>query len=476
MAKQSTAPAKTPPGPPGYLFFTEQEAMRNQLPLYTSVFERYGDFVKLDGLPGISWYLVARPSAIEHILVTHQNRYRKPDVFNKTLRLLVGNGLIVNEGDSWLSQRRLMQPAFHKERLANLAKSMIDSTKQLIEQWQQLDDDSEIDIAAEMSNLTLTIAGKTLFGLDLSDKAEMFGASLRQALSHVSKKMNNPFTFPEWLPTEENKQFKNARNNLFQVVDEIIAHRRKAAGDRGDLLSMLMAAQDEASGAQMSDAQLRDEVITLLVAGHDTVAATLAWVYFLLGSNTAAQTRLQAELQSELQTELQGAQQEEREAQAAPEHCGQVSLADLPKLTYTRAVIDEALRLYPPAWGQPREAIEDDQIDGYFVPKGRIIAVSQYLAQRHPDHWNQPLEFHPERFLAGDSLAKERPKFSYFPFGGGSRMCIGNNFAMMEAQIVVALISQSFTIALVGNQDIKPDPTFTLRPDRPVQVKLQKRK
>ncbi len=239
---------------------------------------------------------------------------------------------------------------------------------------------------------------------------------------------------------------------------------------------MLMAAQDEASGAQMSDAQLRDEVITLLVAGHDTVAATLAWVYFLLGSNTAAQTRLQAELQSELQTELQGAQQEEREAQAAPEHCGQVSLADLPKLTYTRAVIDEALRLYPPAWGQPREAIEDDQIDGYFVPKGRIIAVSQYLAQRHPDHWNQPLEFHPERFLAGDSLAKERPKFSYFPFGGGSRMCIGNNFAMMEAQIVVALISQSFTIALVGNQDIKPDPTFTLRPDRPVQVKLQKRK
>lgn len=468
MAKQSAAPAKTPPGPPGYLFFTEQEAMRNQLPLYTNVFERYGDFIKLDGLPGISWYLIARPSAIEHILVTHQNRYRKPDVFNKTLKLLVGNGLIVNEGESWLSQRRLMQPAFHKERLTNLAQSMIDSTKQLIEQWQQLENGSEIDIAVEMSNLTLTIAGKTLFGLDLSDKAEMFGASLRQALSHVSKKMNNPFTFPEWLPTEENKQFKNARNNLFQVVDEIIAHRRKAAGDRGDLLSMLMAAQDEASGAQMSDGQLRDEVITLLVAGHDTVAATLAWVYFLLGSNAAAQNKLQAELQGQLNADAK--------AQPSAEHCGQFSLADLPKLTYTRAVIDEALRIYPPAWGQPREAIEDDQIDGYFVPKGRIIAVSQYLAQRHPDYWNQPLEFHPERFLAGDTLAKERPKFAYFPFGGGSRMCIGNNFAMMEAQIVVALISQSFTLDLVSNQDIKPDPTFTLRPDRPVKVKLRKAK
>lgn len=454
MVKDTIVTAKTPPGPPGYLFFTEPEAVRNQLPLYNNVFERYGDFVKLDGLPGISWYLVSRASAIEHILVTHQNRYRKPDVFNKTLALLVGSGLIVNEGESWLTQRRLMQPAFHRERLTNLANSMIDSTKQLVEQWQQLDDDGEIDIAAEMSNLTLTIAGKTLFGLDLSDKAEIFGASLRQALSHVSKKMNNPFTYPEWMPTEENRKFKSARSNLYQVVDEIIATRRKASGDRGDLLSMLMAAQDETSGAQMSDTQLRDEVITLLVAGHDTVAATLAWVYLLLGSNPQTQTKLQDELQAEVREPL--------------------TLEALPKLTFTRAVIDEALRLYPPAWGQPREAIEDDRIEGYFVPKGRIIAVSQYLAQRHPDYWSQPLEFHPERFLPGDSLAKERPKFAYFPFGGGSRMCIGNNFAMMEAQIIVALISQSFTLDLVGKQDIKPDPTFTLRPDRPVQVKLRK--
>ncbi len=454
MAKHTTATKTIPPGPPGYLFFTEPEAVRNQLPLYNNVFERYGDFVKLDGLPGISWYLVARASAIEHILVTHQNRYRKPDVFNKTLGLLVGSGLIVNEGESWLKQRRLMQPAFHRERLSALANCMIESTKQLVEQWHKLEDGSEVDIAAEMSNLTLTIAGKTLFGLDLRDKAELFGASLRQALGHVSKKMNNPFTYPEWLPTEENRKFKSARSNLYQVVDEIIATRRKAAGDRGDLLSMLMAAQDETSGAQMSDTQLRDEVITLLVAGHDTVAAALAWLYYLVGCNTEVQEKLQAELQSQVNETL--------------------TLEDLPKLSYTRLVIDEALRLYPPAWGQPREAIEDDQIDGYFVPKGRIIAVSQFLAQRHPDYWNEPLKFHPERFLAEDALAKERPKFAYFPFGGGSRMCIGNNFALMEAQIIVALISQTFTIELATNQTIKPDPTFTLRPDGPVRVTLKK--
>ena len=454
MARHSTASKTIPPGPPGYLFFTEQGELRDQLSIYQRVFERYGDFAKLDGLPGISWYLVARASAIEHILVTHQNRYRKPDNFNKKLALLVGCGLVVNEGESWLRQRRLMQPAFHRERLNALATCMIESTKQLVEQWQQLEDGSEIDIDSEMSNLTLTITGKTLFGLDLHDKAELFGASLRLALSHVSKKMSNPFAYPEWLPTEENKQFKSARHNLFQVVDEIIETRRKDAGDRGDLLSMLMAAQDENSGEKMNDAQLRDEVITLLVAGHDTVAATLAWLYYLVGSNHRVQEKLQEEIKTQVKETL--------------------TLEDLQKLSYTRLVIDEALRLYPPAWGQPREATEDDEIDGYFIPKGRIIAISQYLAQRHPDYWNEPLKFHPERFLPEDELAKERPKFAYFPFGGGSRMCIGNNFALMEAQIIVALISQSFTVELAANQTIKPDPTFTLRPDGPVRVKLKR--
>ncbi len=455
MARDTTA-SNLPPGPAGYLFFTEHEALRDQLSLYQRIFESYGDFTKLDGLPGISWYLVARASAIEHILVTHQNRYRKPDVFNKTLALLVGNGLTVNEGESWLKQRRLMQPAFHRERLSALADCMIESTRQMLEQWHKSEEGCEVDIASEMSNLTLTIAGKTLFGLDLSDKADLFGASLRQALSHVSEKMNNPFAYPEWLPTKENRNFKKAQQNLFQVVNEIIETRRKADGDRGDLLSMLMAAQDESSGEKMNDAQLRDEVITLLVAGHDTVAATLAWLYYLVGCNSRVQEKLQAEVKAHVKEAL--------------------TLEDLPKLSYTRLVIDEALRLYPPAWGQPREAIEDDEIDGYLIPKGRIIAVSQYLAQRHPDYWKEPLKFHPERFLAEDELAKDRPKFAYFPFGGGSRMCIGNNFALMEAQIIVALISQSFTIELASNQAIRPDPTFTLRPDGPVLVKLKKEK
>jgi cytochrome P450 len=192
------------------------------------------------------------------------------------------------------------------------------------------------------------------------------------------------------------------------------------------------------------------------VAGHDTVAATLAWLYYLVGCNSRVQEKLQAEVKAHVKEAL--------------------TLADLTKLSYTRLVIDEALRLYPPAWGQPREAIEDDEIDGYFIPKGRIIAVSQYLAQRHPDYWKEPLKFHPERFLAEEELAKEHPKFAYFPFGGGSRMCIGNNFALMEAQIIVAMISQSFTIELASNQTIMPDPTFTLRPDGPVLVKLKKAK
>lgn len=445
---------KTPPGPQGYLLFgSSLEVQQRPLTFYYNAWKEYGDVVRFRAIPGFSWYMATHPTAVEHILQSHQ-RYGKPDVFKKPVSLLVGNGILTSEGEVWLKHRRLMTPAFHRQRLTHLSSLMVNCTESLLQEWQRKTDGEVVDISTEMMRLTLKIVGLALFSTDISLEASAIGSALRQAFEHVNFKMNHLVTIPEWVPTNRNRRFRKAKQTLDNVVLEIINTRRQNGASTNDLLSMLMSVQDEETGQGLSDQELRDEVITLLVAGHDTVGSALSWTWYLLGQHPD----VEANLQSELKLILNG---------RSP------TFEELLKLQYTKMIFEESLRLYPPAWGQPRLAKEEDEIQGYFIPKGSLVTLYQYITHRHPEFWDEPETFNPENFTP--DKVNTRPNFAYFPFGGGSRICIGKNFALMEGQLVLATIAQRFRLELLPNQIVEADPTFTLRPKNRIKVKLWKR-
>lgn len=415
----------------------------------------YGDYVRVTSLPGFDFYTLTYPTAIEHVLQTHQKNFRKPDVFLKPSILLFGNGIFTSEGDFWMKQRRLSQPAFHRNHIGAMADVIVRCVEKMLGAWDAMPDGSQIDLQHEMVYLTLSVAGQTLFSTELSDQATDVGLAVREAFEVLNHKMNSyPFVFPLWVPTGENKRFKHAKGILDSLITKIISDRRKTPQPRHDFLSMLMDARDEDSGQGMSDEQLKDEVLTLLIAGHDTVAASLAWTWIMLAKNP----HVRAQLHDELKSVLGGRKPE---------------LRDCENLTYTRMVFDETLRLYPPAWGQPRQSIDEDIVDGHYLPKNAFISLNQYTTHRHPEFWQSPEEFNPERFTPEG--IKSRPRFAYFPFGGGARVCIGQNLALLEAQLAIATIAQRYQLEIPSNQSIVPDPTFTLIPKGKVTAVLKRR-
>lgn len=441
--------------PGGLLFGSGPEAVADPLSLYTRAQRTLGDVVRLRGIPGISWYLVTHPAGVEHVLKTRGRNYRKPDRFNAPVRMLAGNGILAAEGDTWLQNRRLMQPAFHRQRLAGLVEQMAEGAEVAVERWERLAaEGTAVDVGEEMLRITLRIVGTTLFSHDLSGDANALGQAIRTSFATVSKRMTMPFAPPEWLPTRENRRFAAARDVVHRTVDAMIAERRRSGEERPDLLQMLLAAQDAETGARMDDRQVRDEALTLMLAGHETAAASMSWMWYLLARNPDAASKLREELDSVLGG-------------------GTPGVEDLPRLPYTRAVFDETLRLYPPAWGQPRESLEEDEIGGYRIPARKIVIVCQWVTQRRPDLWERPDDFVPERFV-GDAKDAIVP-WSYYPFGGGARMCIGNSFALMEAQVVLATLAQRFEPELVPGQDVVPDATFTLRPKHGVRMRIRRR-
>ncbi|RUT10177.1 hypothetical protein DSM106972_006720 [Dulcicalothrix desertica PCC 7102] len=444
---------RLPAGLRGYLFFNATEIKNDPIGFYNRVWHQYGDIVCLPILPNYNFFLAAHPDYVEHMLSTHQERYAKPDIIKKPFSLLMGQGLVVAEGDYWLKHRAVMQPVFHQKYIESLFSTMLSCTESLIQKWEKKPDGEVIDIAAAMMPLTLKIAGLTLFSTDISDEESVFGKAFRTGFEFVSYKMNNLPTEPMWAPTPRNLRFRQAVQTLDDLVFDIINNRRQNPTDNHDLLSLLLAAQDEVTGEGMTDKQLRDEVITLLVAGHETVSSALSWTWYILGQHPD----IGANLLLELQAVLNGSS---------------ITYDKLPQLQYTRRIIDETLRLYPPAWGMPRIALEDDEIKGYFIPKGSTINICQYIVHRHPEFWDNPEKFDPDNFLP--SKVNQRPKFAYFPFGAGQRICIGKSFALMEATIILASIFQRFRLELVPQQ-IELDPTFTLRPKNGVKVKVWKR-
>jgi cytochrome P450 len=437
------------PGPRGW--FSGWKLLSEPLPLLEKNFREYGDLVHLR-VAGFHFYTLAHPDGIKHLLQDNHRNYRKSADYKIFARLL-GQGLVTSEGALWLSQRRLMQPMFHRQRIAAFVAMMTECTLEMLERWQSLAERGEaFDATAEMMRLTLHIVGRALLTMDLTSQADSIGRNM--AIANERFGQADIGMLASWLPTPTNIRFRNAVGTLRQIVFDIIARRRREDRDYGDLLSMLLAVRDEETGASMNDEQLRDEVLTLILAGHETTATALSWTWYLLSQHPEVEYKLNAELDAVL-------------GGRAP------TTGDLANLNYTGMVIDEAMRLYPPVWAIGREAIEDDEIMGCRIPKGSNVMASQWLAHRHPAFWENPDVFDPERFSA--QRAAGRPRYAYFPFGGGPRMCIGNIFALTEAQLVLATVAQRYRLKLAPNHPIELHPLITLRPLHGVKVVLEQR-
>jgi cytochrome P450 len=425
--------------------------MRKPLPFLEKLFRDYGDVSRVR-IMNLRICSIAHPEGIKHVLQDNHRNYRKSFDYNILARLL-GQGLVTSEGSLWLRQRRLMQPMFHRQKVAGFSTMMAECTLEMLDRWRRRVARQEpFDVAPEMMRLTLQIVGRALLSMDLTAQADVIGRNMTIANERFGNMGLSAFV--PWLPTPGNARFHHATRVLRKIVLNIIAERRRDGRDHGDLLSMLLAVRDEETGEGMKDEQLRDEVLTLILAGHETTATALSWTWYLLSQNPEAERKLHAELD-----EVLG-------GRAA-------SVSDLLHLNYTGMVIDEAMRLYPPVWAVGREALADDEIMGYRVPKGCNLLLSQWLAHHHPAFWENPNRFEPERFSAASATG--RPRYAFFPFGGGPRMCIGNLFALTEAQIVLATVAQKYRLRVPPDHPIELQPLVTLRPLYGVKVALEPR-
>jgi cytochrome P450 len=417
---------------------------------------QYGDAVEIRfGFPS-SWksFMFFHPDDVKHVLQEHHRNFSKGIVFAK-LKRIAGEGLVFSDGELWRRQRQLIQPAFHRERIAVMADMMVESTTEMLERWTvHARTNRPLDAAAEMSKLTLDIVSKALFGTDLGDDTDEFAGAVTAAMSYANHLMNHFITPPLFVPTRANRQGRQAIARVDRVVWRIIEQRRREGTARHDLLGMLISARDAETNQAMDDKQLRDEVVTFLVAGHETTALALSWAWHLLAQHPDAERRLHEQVD------------------AVPRD-GAVTIADLAALPYARMVLEESLRLYPPAWATSREARAADVIGGLSVPARATITLSPYVTHRHPGFWDDPERFDPERFTPERSA--ERPELAYFPFGGGPRGCVGRQFAMLEGQIVLALVARRFRLHSVPGHPVEPNPILTLRPRYGLMMTLEPR-
>lgn len=448
----TTAPAPTshpssapfPPGPRGEPLLGNLRALRKDpLTFFPAQVREYGDVVRIRVGPAYVT-LLAHPDCVRHVLQDNARNYNKQTRGFAVIRELLGQGLLTSEGDFWLRQRRLAQPAFHRQRLAGFGRTMVDAASDLATVLESRSASGQpFDVAEDLNHLTLRIAGLTLFGTDVGDESRAVGEALGRAQTFANQRLTQLIPLPRALPLPSHRQFARDAATLDRVVRTIIERRHREGGEHHDLLQMLMDARDEDTGERMSDTQLRDEVLTLLLAGHETTASALAWTVTLLSRNPDVRGKLEAELAREL-------------AGRPP------TVEDLPKLGLTRRVVDESLRLYPPAWIFSRAAIEDDVVGGYRIPKGSYVLVVPWVMHRHPKLWDDPEVFDPDRFLP--EREKERSRFTFFPFGGGPRQCIGNQFALMELVLVLATLLQRVRLDLAPGHSLVPAPAITMRP------------
>ena len=431
-----------PPGPRGVPILGLLPAMRRDpTGVFLRAAHRFGDvaYLKIGPRRG---YLITNPSDVRHVLQDNARNYHKSPLYQK-LRLSIGNGLLTSEDDFWLRQRRIAQPAFHRQKVAGLAAVMAQAARETVDEWQAIASAGRpVDVAEEMMRFTRTVVLRALLGGDLGP----YSSRIDQAWVVINEHIGGNFWslgIAERFQRAKARQYDEARTVLRQAVEYVINERRRAPTDGADLLSMLLAARDEETGEGMTDEQLRVEVTTFLLAGQETTSLALTWTWYLLSQHPAERQKLEDELDTAL-------------AGRAPEY------SDLARLPYTRMVVDEAMRLYPPAWGFSRQALADDTLGGFRLPRGWLAFVVPYVLHRLPAYWKDPERFDPERFSPENSA--DRPKFAYIPFGAGPRQCIGNQFALIEAQLSVATMAQRYRLQLVPGHRVEPWPLITLRP------------
>jgi cytochrome P450 len=413
---------------------------------------RLGDvtFFRMGSQPA---YFINHPDLIRDVLVTNHAKFHKGRALQRAKGLL-GEGLLTSEGELHLRQRRMIQPAFHRQRIMAYANSMIEYGEKMADTWQN---GTQLDISREMMRLTLQIVAKTLFDADVDDEADEVGDTMTTLVSLFDYLMLPFSEILEKLPLPHSRRFRHARETLDQIIYRFINERRASGEDKGDLLSMLLQAQDEESGAQMSDRQIRDECLTLFLAGHETTANALTWTFYLLSQNREAEAKFYEELDRLYPNG----------ETPVPE--------DYARLRYTEAVLAEAMRLYTPAWGIGRMAIADHELNGYAIPKGAIVLVSMYVMHHDARFWEDAESFKPERWLRENAVKEANQKFIYFPFGGGVRRCIGEQFAWMEGTLLLATLGRKWKLQLAENQKIEMQAVITLRPKYGMKMNLEKR-
>jgi cytochrome P450 len=443
-------PVAVAPGPrPSLLRSIVYFPGRDPLAFFSNLARTYGDIVSYK-MAGEQLFLVGDPQHIKDILVTHNRNFMKGRGLQRTKRLL-GEGLLTSEGAVHLRQRRLMQPAFHRDRIAGYGRTMVEHADRLRRGWV---DGATLDIAREMNRLTLNIVGKTLFDADVESHAIAVGEALTGVMDTFWVMMLPFADVLERLPVPKLRRARLARGRLDAIIYRMIADRRASGRDHGDLLSMLLTAQDEDDGGVMTDRQVRDEAMTIFLAGHETTANALTWTWYLTGESPEVEAKMHEEIDRVLQGRLP-------------------TMADIPSLPYIERVVTESMRLYPPAWLIGRRALGEYSVGNYVAPAGALFLVSPYIVQRDARFYPDSERFDPDRWTP--EFRSTLPKFAYFPFGGGPRQCIGESFAWMELVLLVATIAQQWRMRLVPGHPVVPQPVVTLRTKYGMRMTLQRR-
>jgi cytochrome P450 len=438
---------RVPPGPKGNLLLgSALDIRRDVLGFFTGLHEQYGEFAyyRLAHWPV---YLVSDPEAIAEVLIRNHQNFIKNRLFWRQVTAIFGRGLVTSEGELWQRQRRLAAPAFNSKRLDAYAPTFVRLTREMMATWRP----GEVrEIHGEMMSLTLRIAAKTLFDTEVQQDVETMDHAVNALAQEITSRFARPIVIPDAVPLPGHIRYRRALRQIEQLVSRMIGERRSVAEDRGDLLSMLLFGRDE-TGTPMADRQVRDEVVTLLLAGHETTALALSWTWYLLGKHPTVAGQVADEVRSVLGS-----------SDATPE--------DMARLPFTEQVITEAMRLYPPAYAIGREALRECELGGYDVRKGLTIYISPWVLHRDARFFDQPQDFRPERW-SGD-LHRQLPRFAYMPFGGGPRVCIGNRFAMMEAVLILATMVQQCELRGATETPVRPVPSITLRPGTGIHMSI----
>lgn len=442
------------PGPRGRsLVGSLLEVRRDRLNFITHATEKYGDLICFRMGPK-RLYLLNHPDHARHVLCDNVANYQK-GLGLKDAEPLLGGGLLTSDGELWTSQRRLLQTVFGNKRIEEFSDLMVEAAHSMVERWQERAcTEQVVDIAHEMVALTINILGSTLFRTDLTEGTEEISRDLTVLTRWAMSRMTSLLKLPIYFPTRENRRARAALRRLESLVERIIRECQHVDSAGNETLISILTHQNSQSGGGANRKQMRDEVMTLLLAGHETTAATLAWTWYSLARNPEVERRLHAEVDEVLDGR-------------------RATLSDVPRLVYTRMLVSETLRLYPPVWLLPRKAINSDRIDQHVIPPNSDVLVSVYTIHRHPLFWDDPKRFDPCRF-APDNGA-ERDPFAYLPFGAGPRTCLGSRFGLMEVVLAVAMIAQRFSLRLIEDREVEPEASLTLHPRRGLPMSLHSR-